>query len=85
MGLILGLGRSPWSRIWHATPVSLLRESHGQKSVVGYSPWDCKESYTTEQTHTHSPKESILFFFFENMLFLNLLVANSFCFIIDLK
>ena len=24
-------------------------ESHGQKSLVGYSPWGCKESDTTEQ------------------------------------
>ena len=58
------IGRSPWSRKWHATPLSLLGESHGQKSVAGYSPWDCKELYTIEQlTQTHSPKENILFFF----------------------
>ena len=25
------------------------RESHGQRSLVGYSPWGCKESDTTEQ------------------------------------
>ena len=25
-------------------------ESHGQRSLVGYSPWDCKESDTTEAT-----------------------------------
>ena len=29
-------------------PVFLLRESHGQRSLVGYSPWDRKESDTTE-------------------------------------
>ena len=23
-------------------------ESHGQRSLVGYSPWGCKESDTTE-------------------------------------
>ena len=30
------------------TPVFLPRESHGQKSLVGYSPWDHTESDTTE-------------------------------------
>ena len=30
------------------TPVVLLGKSHGQRSVVGYSPWGCKESDTTE-------------------------------------
>ena len=31
-------------------------KSHGQRSLVGYSPWGCKESDTTEQLHslTHS-------------------------------
>ena len=31
-----------------ATPVFLPGESHGQRSVVGYSPWDCKELNMTE-------------------------------------
>ena len=30
-------------------------ESHGQRSLAGYSPWGCKESDMTEQlTHTHT-------------------------------
>ena len=28
----------PWRRKWHPTPVFLPRESHGQRSLVGYSP-----------------------------------------------
>ena len=35
-------------REWQPTPVILLGESYGQKSLVGYSPWGCKESDTTE-------------------------------------
>ena len=31
-----------------ATPVFLPGESHGQKSLEGYSPWSCKELDTTE-------------------------------------
>ena len=30
------------------TPVFLLGKSHGQRSLVGYRPWGCKELYKTE-------------------------------------
>ena len=39
----------PWRRAWQTTLVFLPRESHGQRSLVGYSPWGCKESDTTER------------------------------------
>ena len=29
----------PWSRKWQPTPVLLPGEFHGQRSLVGYSPW----------------------------------------------
>ena len=29
----------PWRRKWQPTPVSLPGKSHGQRSLVGYSPW----------------------------------------------
>ena len=32
----------PWRRKWQPTPVSLLGESHGQRSLAGCSPWDHK-------------------------------------------
>ena len=32
------VGKIPWRRAWQPTPVSLPRESHGQRSLVGYSP-----------------------------------------------
>ena len=31
-----------WRRKWQPTPVSLPRKSHGQRSLVGYSPWSHK-------------------------------------------
>ena len=38
-----------------ATHSSILPgKSHRQKSLVGYSPWGCKESDSTEHTHTHT-------------------------------
>ena len=40
-----------WRRKWQSTPVLLPRKFHGWRSLVGYSPWGCKESDTTEQLH----------------------------------
>ena len=48
-GSIPGSGRFPWRRKWLPTPVFLPGEFHGQRSLVGYSPWGCKESDTTER------------------------------------
>ena len=40
----------PWRRAWQPTPVFLPGESHGQRGLVGYSPWGCTESDMTEAT-----------------------------------
>ena len=40
-------------RQWHPTPVLLPGKSHGQRSLVGCSPWGRKESGTTERLHFH--------------------------------
>ena len=40
-------------RQWHPTPVLLPGESHGRRSMVGYSPWGLEESDTTERLHFH--------------------------------
>ena len=37
-----------WRRKWQPTPVFLPEESHGQRSLVCYSPWGHKESDMTE-------------------------------------
>ena len=39
----------PWRREWLSTPVFLPGEFHGQRSLVGYNPWSCKQSDITEQ------------------------------------
>ena len=41
-------------RQWHPTPVLLPGKSHGQKSLVGCSPWGRLESDTTERLHFHA-------------------------------
>ena len=48
------VGKSLWRRKWQPTPVFLLGKSPRRRSLVGYSPWGCKESDTTEQLHFHS-------------------------------
>ena len=40
-------------RQWHPTPVLLPGKSHGQRSLVGCSPWGHEESDTTERLHFH--------------------------------
>ena len=42
------VGKILWRRKWQPTPVFLPRESHGQRSLAGYSPWGHKEPDTTE-------------------------------------
>ena len=44
------VGKIPWRRKWQPTPMFLPGEFHGQRSLVGYSPWGHKESDTTEAT-----------------------------------
>ena len=40
-------------RQWHPTPVLLPGKSHGQRTLVGCSPWGCEELGTTERLHFH--------------------------------
>ena len=44
-------GKIPWRRKWQLTPAFLPGESHGQRSLVGYTPWGRKESDMTERLH----------------------------------
>ena len=49
------VGEIPWRRKWQPTPVFLPGESHGERSLVYYSPWGWKELDATEglSVHTH--------------------------------
>ena len=48
------VGNIPWRRKWQLTPVFLPGESHGRRSLVGYSPRGHKELDTTERLHFQS-------------------------------
>ena len=43
LGLIPGLERSPGARHGNSLQSSYLENPHGQRSLVGYGPWDRKE------------------------------------------
>ena len=62
----LCIGKIPWRREWQPTSVFSPEELHGQRSQADYNPWDCKDSYRTEQlththTHTRGKQEHIMF------------------------
>ena len=40
-------GKFPWSMKWQPISVFLPGKFHGEKSLMGYSPWGCKESDMT--------------------------------------
>ena len=47
-GSIPGMGRSPGEGHGNPFKYSCLENPHGLRSLVGYSPWGCKESDTIE-------------------------------------
>ena len=55
------IGKIPGVRNGNPTPEFLPGESHGQRSLADYSPWGCKQSNTTECTHTHTHIYTIIY------------------------
>ena len=48
------IGKIPWRRAWHPTPVFLPREPHGQRSLAGYTVHRVAKSWTQPKwLHTH--------------------------------
>ena len=47
------VGKIPRRGKWQPTTVFLAGKSHGQRSLVGYNSWGCKELDTTEHTHIY--------------------------------
>ena len=68
------IGKIPWRRAWKPTPGLLPGKFHGQRCLVGYSPWGRKESKVTEGTKYTRPKRQACcaleehMFHFKNML-----------------
>ena len=53
------VGWIPWRREWQPSPVLLPGESHGQRSLVSYSPRGRKESDTAEHPHMRAHTHTI--------------------------
>ena len=55
---VQSLGQNiPWRREWQHTPVFFPGEFHGERSLVGYSPWGHRVGHdwvTNTHTHTHT-------------------------------
>ena len=77
VGLIPGLGRSSGRGNGKLTPVFLPGESHGQRSLVSYSPWVHKEPDKTEQLNTHI----LLYIFLLHHLYLSINEHRLFLFL----
>ena len=65
MGSISGSGRSPEEMATHSSILD--GEIHGQRSLVGHSPWSCKESDMTERQNWISDKDIITIFHLINI------------------
>ena len=48
------VGKISWRKAWQTTPVFLPGESHGQRSLAGYSLWDHMELVMTERFSIHA-------------------------------
>ena len=49
----------PWRREWLITPVFLPGESHGQRSLAGYSPWGLRIGHNSAIKHKYNIKHTI--------------------------
>ena len=67
----------PWRKKWQPTQVFLPWKSHGQKSLVGYSPWGCKK---VRQHWTTLVNLSFSIFFFYNVQKESKLIWGNLCF-----
>ena len=67
LSLIPGFGRSPGGGHGNPLQCSCLEKPHGQKSLVGYSPWGCKELDTTEWLSTAQSMNNSLFLIWDSV------------------
>ena len=72
----------PWRRKQQPTPELLPRKFHGWRSLVGYSPWACKESDTTEQLHFTIEVLIVLNVFSVNLYVLQVLLLSCSFFVV---
>ena len=72
--------KMPQRRAWQPTPVFLPGESHGERSLEGYSPWGHKESDVTEATNTSLLTNYTILFYFQ-LIFIGVQLVYSVVFV----
>ena len=50
----LWVSKIPWRRKWQPSPVFLPGESHGERSLEGYSPWGFRVRHNGVHTHIYT-------------------------------
>ena len=55
-GLNPWVRKIPWRRKWQPTPIFLPGESHGQRSLAGYSPYGHRVRHPEVTQHVHTPR-----------------------------
>ena len=53
------VGKIPWRKAWKVMPIYYAENSHGLRSLAGYSPWGLKELDTTKQARKQASKKEI--------------------------
>ena len=64
LGFNLWVGKIPWRKAWQPTSVFLPGESHGQRSLVGYSSWGHTVTDTSEATKHICKHDAVILFKF---------------------
>ena len=77
LGLITGLGTSPGGGHGNPLQYSCLENPHGQRSLAGCSPWDHKESDTTERLSTAQYNIHLYMYLWVDSLIINLDVGEQ--------
>ena len=58
------VGKIPWRRKWQPTPVFLPGKTHGQRSLAGYSSWQChkrvRHNWVIKQQQKAFPTDCLL-------------------------
>ena len=78
--IVSWVGKIPWRRKWQPTQVFLPRKSHGQRNLMGYSPWGCKESDMTYHTCTHDTLLLVPFLYYKGTKLPSVMSAMYSCF-----
>ena len=55
-------------RKWQPTPVVLPEESHGQRTLVGCSPWGLKESDATQHSCVLTMCQALRVFYVDDLI-----------------